>query len=178
MHMLPEIVGFLKQREVAVTLITNGHRLTDEVAADLIDRGVGVFEVPLLSWHRNIHDELSGRTGAFDAALAAIANIRYHRGQVVTVFVATRRNLPDLYDTLKLAFAFGAGGVMLNRFNPGGRGAGHVEELLPSLAGMRQALEVAETAAQEFQLPVSCSIRRDHQPRSSGRLRRGDPDLL
>jgi radical SAM protein with 4Fe4S-binding SPASM domain len=155
---LPEIVSFLNERRVAVTVITNGHRLTDEVAADLIGRGVGLFELPLLSWRRQVHDELSGSQGAFDAALAAIANIRYHRGQVVAVFVATRRNLPDLYDTIKLAFAFGAGGVMLNRFNPGGRGAGHVEELLPSTAEMRQVLEVAEIAAQEFRLPVSCSI--------------------
>ena len=76
----------------------------------------------------------------------------------MAVFVATRRNLPDLYDTIKLAFAFGAGGVMLNRFNPGGRGAGQIEELLPSVAEMRQALEIAEAASQEFRLSVACSI--------------------
>ncbi len=155
---LPEIVSFLNDRGVAVTVISNGHRLDDAATADLIRRGVGLFELPLLSWRREIHDELSGCRGAFDATLAAIANIHHHRGQVVTVFVATRRNLPDLYDTLKLAFAFGVDGVMLNRFNPGGRGAGHIEELLPSVAEMRQALAVAEDASQAFRLPVSCSI--------------------
>lgn len=155
---LPEVVSFLNDRGAAVTIISNGHRLDDARAADLIRRGVGLFELPLLSWRREVHDELSGCRGAFDAVLAAIANIRHHQGQVVTVFVATRRNLPDLYDTLKLAFAFGAGGVMLNRFNPGGRGAGHIADLLPSAAEMRQALAVAEAASQKFRLPVSCSI--------------------
>lgn len=47
---------------------------------------------------------------------------------------------------------------MLNRFNPGGRGVAHIDELLPTVDDMRQALEVAEEAAQEFHLPISCSI--------------------
>ena len=155
---LPEIVSFLSGRGSAVTVISNGHRLDDATTENLIRRGVGLFELPLLSWRREVHDELSGCSGAFDAALAAIANIRHHGGKVVTVFVATRRNLSDLYDTLKLAFGFGADGVMLNRFNPGGRGAGYIQDLLPSAAEMRQALEVAERARQEFHLPIACSI--------------------
>jgi len=155
---LPEIVSFLSERGVAVNVISNGHRLTDSITVDLIQRGVSLFELPLLSYRREVHDALSGSAGAFDAVLAAIADIRYHQGQVVTVFVATRRNIADLYDTLKLAFAFGVRGVMLNRFNPGGRGAGHIDNLLPTVDEMRVALQVAETAAQEFHLPISCSI--------------------
>jgi radical SAM protein with 4Fe4S-binding SPASM domain len=155
---LPEIIRFLNRRGVGVTVISNGHRLTEDRIRDLIDCGVGLFELPLLSYHRTVHDELSGSAGAFDAVLAALANIRYHGGRVVTVFVATRRNIGDLHDTLKLAFAFGVQGVMLNRFNPGGRGAGHVEELLPSVEELHSALETAEAAAQGFRLPISCSI--------------------
>jgi len=155
---LPEIVGWLNERHVSVTVITNGHRLGDGLALELIRRGVGLFEVPLLSFRREVHDALSASKGAFDAALAALANVRYHQGQAVAVFVATRRNVADLYDTLKLAFAFGVYGVMLNRFNPGGRGAGHIEGLLPTVTEMRTALEVAEGAAQEFHLSISCSI--------------------
>lgn len=155
---LPELVGFLAAREVSVTLISNGHRLTTEVIGDLLQRGVRLFELPLLSFRREVHDQLSDAPGAFDAVLSALAEIRYQRGQAVAVFIATRRNLPDLYDTLKLAFAFGVSGVMLNRFNPGGRGAAHLDELLPSVAEMRAALDVAENAAQEFQIPIACSI--------------------
>ncbi len=155
---LPEIVSFLAAREVSVTLISNGHHLTRDVVGDLLQRGVRLFELPLLSFRRELHDQLSAAPGAFDAVLAALAEIRYQRGQAVAAFIATRRNLSDLYDTLKLAFAFGVSGVMLNRFNPGGRGAAHLDELLPSVAEMRAALDVAEDAAQEFQLPIACSI--------------------
>ncbi len=155
---LPETVSFLNERGVRVNLISNGHRLSDDLTADLVRRGVDLFELPLLSFRREVHDALSGARGAFDAVLAALAHIRFHGGQAVAVFVATRRNIADLRDTIKLAFAFGARGVMLNRFNPGGRGAGHIDDLLPAVDEMRAALETAEAAAQEFHLPISCSI--------------------
>jgi MoaA/NifB/PqqE/SkfB family radical SAM enzyme len=53
------------------------------------------------NFRREVHDMLSGSSGAFDAVLAALANIRYYGGQAVAVFVATRRNIADLYDALK-----------------------------------------------------------------------------
>jgi radical SAM protein with 4Fe4S-binding SPASM domain len=95
---------------------------------------------------------------AWDAVLAAMANVRLHHGQVVAAFVATRQNIAHLHETIRLAFAFGARGIMLNRFNPGGRGRAHLEELLPSIDQVRQMLEVAESASAEFGLPISCSI--------------------
>lgn len=154
---LLQIVGFLAARDVRINLITNGHRLTDGLAAELIRAGVTLFELPLLSHRRSVHDSLVGVEGAFDAVLAALAHIRAHRGQAVVVFVATSVNIGDLWDTVRLAFAFGARGLMLNRFNPGGRGAAHLD-LLPTVEEMRRALEVAEAATQEFHLPISCSI--------------------
>jgi radical SAM protein with 4Fe4S-binding SPASM domain len=155
---LPELVRFLAGRDVRINLITNGHRLTGAVVADLIRGGVSLFDLPLLSFRREVHDELSGASGAFDAMLAALAAIRYHRGQAVTAFVATRRNIADLRDTLRLAYAFGVRGVQLNRFNPGGRGAAHIDDLLPTVDEMREALGVAEAAAQELGLSIACSI--------------------
>ena len=155
---LPQILDVLREREVRTTIISNGRLLTEPTVVDLLDRGVGLFELPLLSRRRQVHDYLSGSSGAFDAVLAAMAHIRYHRGQFVAVFVATRLNIPDLYETIKLAFAFGSRGMMLNRFNVGGRGRAHLAELLPTAEEMRQALTVANAAAAEFSFPVSCSI--------------------
>jgi radical SAM protein with 4Fe4S-binding SPASM domain len=153
---LPEIVSFAG-RLAQVNLITNGHRLSEAVVVDLIRRGVSLFELPLLSDRRAVHDGLSAARGAFDAVLAALAHLRYHRGQAIVVFVATRHNIADLENTLKLAAAFGVRGVMFNRFNPGGRGTAHLD-LLPTVEELRAALEVAETASQTLRLPISCSI--------------------
>ncbi|MCP4538044.1 MAG: radical SAM protein [Chloroflexi bacterium] len=153
-----QILDLLYERDVMTTIISNGRLLTEPRVVDALDRGVGLFELPLLSRQREVHDRLSGSPGAFDAVLAAMAHIRYHHGQFVAVFVATRLNLPDLYDTIKLAFAFGSRGMMLNRFNPGGRGRTRLAELLPTLDEMRQALDIANAAAAEFNFPISCSI--------------------
>jgi radical SAM protein with 4Fe4S-binding SPASM domain len=155
---LTEILDFLRARNVRVTLISNGRLLTEETVVDLIERGVTLFELPLLSHRRERHDLLSGAPGAFDAVLAAMASIRYQQGRFVSVFVGTQLNLPDLYDTIKMAWAFGASGLLFNRMNVGGRSCAHAEELLPSVEQVRQMLAVANAAAEEFQLAISCSI--------------------
>jgi|WetSurMetagenome_2_1015567.scaffolds.fasta_scaffold183297_2 radical SAM protein with 4Fe4S-binding SPASM domain len=155
---LPQILEFLQKRHVQCTLISNGRLLALPKVKDLVRLGVGLFELPLLGDCRQIHDELSGSDGAWDAVLAAMADIRLARGQFVAAFVATRKNVERLPEVIKLAFAFGARAVMLNRFNPGGRGRLHIDELLPSTAQVRQALASAEAAALEYNLPISCSI--------------------
>jgi radical SAM protein with 4Fe4S-binding SPASM domain len=155
---LPQILDLLREREVSTTIISNGHLLNEPTVVDLLDRGAGLFELPLLSHRREVHDHLSGCAGAFDAVLATMAHIRYHRGQFVAVFVATKLNLPDLYDMLKIAFAFGSRGIMLNRFNPGGRGREHLDRLFPTVDEIRLALDIAEAASVEFNIPISCSI--------------------
>lgn len=155
---LPEILDLLRVRGVRTTVISNGRLLTEPTVIGLLERGAALFELPLLSHRRQVHDRLSGVPGAFDAVLGAMAGLRLHRGPFVAVFVVTRLNLSDLQETIKLAYAFGARGLMLNRFNPGGRGRRHVRELLPTAEEMRQALEVAEAAAAELRFSISCSI--------------------
>jgi radical SAM protein with 4Fe4S-binding SPASM domain len=155
---LERILDFLQERKVRVTLISNGRLLDDRRVAALVGRGAALFELPLLSHRREMHDELSAAPGAWDAVLKAMTAVRLARGQVVAAFVLTRRNAADLAEALRLAFAFGARGVMINRFNPGGRGRDHLEELLPSVAQVREALATAESASAEYRLPISCSI--------------------
>jgi AdoMet-dependent heme synthase len=153
-----DILEFLQQRHIRTTLISNGRLLDEQMVTGLIQHGIGLFELPLLSHQHGVHDELSGVPGAWDAVLAAMANIRLQHGQVVASFVATRKNIDHLYETVRLAFAFGVRGLMFNRFNPGGRGREHLEELLLSAGQVAQALTTAEAASVEYSLPISCSI--------------------
>lgn len=152
------ILALLRERRVSTTLISNGRLLDEKTLNQLYDRNVQLFELPLLSHRREVHDRLSGSQGAFDAVLAAMSRLRSHNKPFVSVFVATRYNLPDLYDTIRLAFAFGARGMMFNRFNPGGRGRAYLEELLPTALEIKQALDIAGQASAEFSFPISCSI--------------------
>jgi radical SAM protein with 4Fe4S-binding SPASM domain len=155
---LPAILDFLGARRAGVTVISNGRLLSEEKAVECLDRGVGLFELPLLSHERAVHDRLSGAPGAWDAVLDAMANVRLHHGQFAAAFVATRLNLEHAGEVMKLAFAFGARAVMFNRFNPGGRGRENLELLLPTADQVRRALAQVESAAAEYGLPVACSI--------------------
>jgi len=155
---LPDLVSHLGSRGARINLITHGHRLDEEACVDLIDRGVAVFELPLLGFRREVHDRMSGSEGAFDAVLAALAHIRTHHGHAAVVFVATRDNLDQVEGALELAFAFGVRGVLLNRFNPGCTDAHEVARLMPGVDELRDALARADATAGRLGMQVSCSI--------------------
>jgi radical SAM protein with 4Fe4S-binding SPASM domain len=155
---LPTLLDLLERRGVQSTVISNGRLLDGQTAGDLLGRGVGLFELPLLSHRREVHDRMSGAAGAWDAVLRAMSEVRLRGGRFVAVFVLTRLNVDDLIETMKLAFAFGARAIMLNRFNPGGRGRAHIHELLPSVEQVRRALAAADAASAQCGLPVACSI--------------------
>ncbi len=154
---IDEIVGFLAGRGIAVTMITNGSLLPREAVERLASK-VAMWELPLLSAERSVHDRLSGRQGAFDDATLAMAEIAARGGRLVAAFVATALNLEGFVEAAELALALGAEGIMLNRFNPGGRGREHLGLLQASPAQLRALLARADRFAGEFAMPISCSI--------------------
>lgn len=153
-----EIVDFLRSRGVAVNLITNGGLLPDAAIARLVPDKISVFELPLLSVERKVHDEMSGCPGAFDRATAAFAELKLRGQRVVGVFVATKLNLPTWRETAELAVALGLDGVMFNRFNPGGEGIRNLARLQARPSEIQAALDVAEEMSAKYELPISCSI--------------------
>ena len=154
---LLDIVGYLSGRGITINLITNGSRLDEALVAKLAGK-ISVFELPLLSVDRNIHDRMSGAPGAFDRATMAMAELKAARQRVVGVFVATKLNLAAWPETLELAVALGLDGVMFNRFNPGGRGAANVALLQAGPDALTRALDVADEMSARYEIPVSCSI--------------------
>jgi len=154
---LPSICAFLRGLKVKVNIVTNGTLCSMEMMRDCVEAGVALFEFPLLASDREIHDSLVGGD-AFDKVLDAMANARASGARVVTTFIMTRKNLDFLAETLELNAALRVDGVMLNRFNPGGEGRNHIDELLPNLATVQRALAVAEHAAEKWRLNIACSI--------------------
>jgi radical SAM protein with 4Fe4S-binding SPASM domain len=152
-----EIVDYLSERGMTINLITNGSLLTEDAVNRLADK-ISVFELPLLSVERAVHDRLSGMAGAFDRTTMAIAELKAARQIVVGVFVATKLNLPGWRETMELAVALGLDGVMFNRFNPGGRGRENVALLQADPEEIQHALDVAEEMSAKYEMPVSCSI--------------------
>ena len=154
---LPELVDFLAARGAGVSLITNGTLLRAEHIERFGPR-VGLYELPLLSANAAVHDRLSGYEGAYDRVTEAFADLALHDRPAVAVFVATQHNVGDLRQTVELAVTLGAAALMLNRFNPGGRGASHVAELQLAPAALQALLDEAEALSAQYELPISCSI--------------------
>lgn len=154
---LEEVVRFLKNLHTEVNIITNATLLNDKKIRRLIELGVSMFEVPLLSGRREVHNKLMGLE-AFDLITEAIVKVKKYNGKVVTVFVATKENINDFKEMAKLSFALGADGIMFNRFNPGGQGAKYINELLPTPQQIDEALTIAESFSEKYNIGISCSI--------------------
>ena len=153
-----EVVDFLVRRGVAINFITNASLLDEATVARLSPDKVSIFEVPMLSCERAIHDRMSGAAGAFDKMTNAVAELKLRRQRVVGVFVATKLNLPTWRETAELGIALGVDGIMFNRFNPGGRGIANLTLLQASPEEVQLALDEAERICEEYDFPISCSI--------------------
>lgn len=154
---LEQLIEFLRKRKIEVNIITNGMLLREERIRKLVSVGVFVFELPLLSYKREVHNQLM-RADSFDLITEAIVKVKKYKAKVITVFVATKENINDFEDTARLSFALGADGIMFNRFNPGGEGAKYVKELLPSPQEIKNALRIAERFSEKYNFSVFCSI--------------------
>jgi len=153
---LPEILSFIRNKGIASVVITNGTLLTGE---RLASTGTDVtYEITLLSYRREVHDQLAGRRGAWDAVVDGMANIRQAKGNFVAVFVATKLNSADVSKTTELAIALGASGLMYNRMNLGARNIRYADRLLPTAGAIRENLDTLEELSARYQLPVAVSV--------------------
>lgn len=141
-----------------VTLVTNGQTLDKRMAKRLVRAGVRTFEIQLLSDRALEHEYLQGIKGSFERTIEGIGAVLSTKVRMVAAFVATKLNLPRLEETLRLALDMEVHGLMLNRFNPGGRGLDNLKELSPTPKEVLRMLEVAEGFAARHLLPISCSI--------------------
>ena len=154
---LLDLIRFVRKRRVAVNLLTNGTLLTDATIAACVEAGVSLFEVPLLSTRREQHNTLT-RSDSWERVVEAIPTVKLAKSRIVVVFVALAPNTEEAHGVIEMAFALGADAVMLNRFNAGGTGLQHLDELLPRPDSLKAVLDAAERAAEEFHLPIPVSV--------------------
>ncbi len=152
---LPQLVAHLWARQLRIVMITNGTLLTQERIEQT--PGITNYELPLLSYRREVHDRLTRRE-AFDSVIQGALNLRRQGEAVVFAFVATRLNCGDLARTLDLAVALGGQGLMYNRMNVSAHNLPHARELLPTPDMLRENLELLDDFSGRFHFPVSASI--------------------
>jgi radical SAM protein with 4Fe4S-binding SPASM domain len=153
---LPEILTFIRGRDIVPIIITNGMLLTPEMV-DATLQG-GNYEITLLSNRPDVHDYLAGCPGAWDAAFESMLNVRRAKGNLIVAFIATRHNYMDLAKTAKLATALGAIGLMYNRINLSKFNMRNSALLLPTPAMIHENLVTLEEIAENYGLPISISV--------------------
>ena len=147
-----EILTYVMDRGIMPVVITNGSQLASTRAPAILS-GCN-YEVTLLSHRREVHDHLAGCSGAWDAAIDGMVNVRKAGGNLTAVFVATKLNSGDLPRTAELAMAIGAKGMMYNRINLGKHNLRAADQLLPTPAMIRENLDTLEEVGTRYDFPI------------------------
>ena len=134
-----------------VNILTNGTLVTDDDIDIFKSIGISALQVPLLGSEPGIHDWLTGLPGSWERAGRTIRKALEILGpeRFAVVLILTAKNLGGLRQTLELYKSFGVRTVMVNRFNLGGNGILHRDELGLSGEKLKYAFRLVSDFALE-----------------------------
>ena len=155
---IESLVAVVRTKCRRINVITNGTLLPEGRIKSLIDAGVSLFELPLNSADRNIHNKMAGGFDCFDKVTRAAVDIRANGGELAFVFVGTSLNIRHCRDVFELGMALGCRSFLFNRYNAGGECHGNPETLMPSLDDVRDGLAIAEEFAGKYGIGIGASI--------------------
>lgn len=130
-------------KDTSVNVLTNGTLLSEDDILNFKSIGVSAMQIPLLSSNHAIHDYLTGLPGSWERASSSIRSVLATMGpdHFAAVLIITAKNCDGLSDTLEMYNELGVRTVMVNRFNLGGNGLKHREELSLSQGQMAAAFK-------------------------------------
>ncbi len=140
-----------------IAIITNGELLTSQMIESLAESGVSYFEVTLLSSDEEVHKRLSGSSG-FKRTVDALASLSLFGCQFGISIPLTKLNFPTLKETLELALVFKPSGIIVNRFNLGGRGLSFLPLLMLSREEILESLNLIEKFCEEYRVKIGFPI--------------------
>ena len=143
---LCDLVARARLEGATASVLTNGALLDEAYARDLHRVGCGLVQLTFCGVEAEAHDALCGE-GSFDGTVRALEAIRREGMDLGLTFVVTAQNVEHAARFPAFAKEAGQKELLLNRFNPGGRGAGSHLELLPSLAALETMLAAVDQAA-------------------------------
>jgi AdoMet-dependent heme synthase len=103
-----QLARYATDKGVRVALATNGTLVTKDVACMIVDAGVRRVSISLDGADATTHDSFRGISGAFDAAVHGLRNLRALGMSVQINMTIARHNAHQLPDVLQLARNLGA----------------------------------------------------------------------
>lgn len=146
----------LKDRSIKITLITNGSLLTEEKVKGLLNSGVDLFELTLLSYDSAVHNRLTGSEN-FESTIRAMKLIKRYKGELCTTIIGTSENIEQIKKTAELAIALDSDQVMFNRVNLGGRGLEETD-LFPTKKEIRKVLSDLDDLSKKYGTFIHCGV--------------------
>jgi radical SAM protein with 4Fe4S-binding SPASM domain len=155
---IEELVLQCRMKGIGVTIITNGTVAKQSSYEMLRKLGVSLFELPFHSTSPEIHDSLTGHSGSFQKVLESICILKEIKSEFCVVCVLTKSNTGSLRQTLEAAYDYGIRRFMLARYNIGGRGIQHPQNILPDLQTLRSAFSDANEFVQKSHMKISANV--------------------
>jgi radical SAM protein with 4Fe4S-binding SPASM domain len=153
-----ELVLFARMKKKQVAIISNGNAATAEDYKTMISLGVGLFEFPVLSYKKEVHDFLTQVDGSWQKVLQTIKEVQELKGKIVAVIVITKANFNHIDKTLEFIKSLGINRIMLNRYNIGGTGIKHIKELVTTKEELNQAFTIANNIGKELNLTLTSNV--------------------
>jgi radical SAM protein with 4Fe4S-binding SPASM domain len=153
-----ELVLYTRLQKKSVAIISNGNKAEKADYMQMMDIGVGLFELPLHSPNAEAHDFMTGTKGSWKKSLNSIQILAHMKANVVTVIVITKANYHQIKDTLLFIKNQGINRIMLNRFNIGGAGIAEKENLWLSHNDLKLTYKIAAETGRENKLLLSSNV--------------------
>jgi len=116
------ILDFLKEKRLDLTLETNGILLTEEIARAIAEHEKPFVSVSLDGANAATHDKIRGVEGSFAKAKAGICNLVKNHIHPQVIMSIMRSNADQAETLVELAETLGADSVKFNIIQPTGRG--------------------------------------------------------
>lgn len=119
---ITEIIRFATQNDVLTGVVSNGTMITEELARDIVDSGLGYIHISVDGINAGTHDHIRGIPGLYAKTMAAIDYLlAASRGSGMSVCMATvinSRNMHELTALVDYAERKGLNGIIFNPLGP------------------------------------------------------------
>lgn len=127
---LYDIMDVLHNDGTSFLVISNGLLMTKEKAKRFAKYRYKWFQISIDGYNAEYHDEFRQRQGSWEKATSAVFWLASYGIPVTIAHSVSPQNLKDIDKMCELAFALGAGSIILGEITPSGRSANDLSLIL------------------------------------------------
>lgn len=120
---LLQIINSLTNKNICVSMVSNGYLIDEDMAKKLIENGIKQVQISLDGIDAFQHDNFRGKKGAFNHAINAIKELKRNNIETLAVsFVPNKLNYRYIEEFIDLCVNLGVDLIRMMPFIPSGRG--------------------------------------------------------